>query len=216
MKKILLGLILIGLMLSPMAQAGLLIEPNIGVNLGGKFSGDTPEAFAETFPDTFEDESWNVNGNFYGLKLGYKFLGFMIGGEYSAVAGSNISDGESYNITETGAFIGYAFPFFLRIYAGPVLSSNIEVTDKEDGIKSEWLFKGGSGTRMGIGLTLLPFLSINLEVKNIKYKKFDYQYDGEAIWDTNVGSVLGITDEWADHENSLTSYLLSISLPIEI
>ena len=206
----------LSILCSSMTQAGLLIEPNIGINLGGKFSGDTPEAFVETFPDTFEEKTWDVNGNFYGLKLGYKFLGFMFGAEYSQTTGSDISDGETFNITETGAFVGYAFPFFLRIYAGPVLSSNIAVTDKEDGIKSEWLFNGGTGTRMGLGLTLLPFLSINLEMKNVKYKKFDYQYDGKAIWDTDAGELLGITDDWAEHENSLTTYMLSVSIPIEI
>lgn len=142
------------------AQASLLIEPLVGYSVG-KYNYEYKEA---GITDS-DDES--IQGLSYGGRLGYQNLGFQLGLDY--LASSMDIDGDDFNTTEWGGFVGFEFPILVRVYAGYVFSG----TGKLEGDNDDLNLKGGTGPKLGVGFTLLPFLDINLEYRRITYDTKD-------------------------------------------
>ncbi len=142
------------------SRAFLLIEPVIGYNVG-KFNSEL-ELLGEK-----EKSDDSMSGTSYGGRLGFQNLGFQLGLDYLA---SNLSvDGDSLKTSEFGGFVGFEFPILLRVYAGYVFSGEGTLEGDDDDIK----LKSGTGPKLGVGFTVLPFLDLNLEYRSIKYEEKD-------------------------------------------
>lgn len=142
------------------ANAALLIEPVVGYSYG-KYNTELT-----TVSDTDKDDQ-GLSGLSYGGRLGYQNFGFQLGLDYLA---SNMSqDGESMKTSEWGGFVGFEFPILVRVYAGYVFSGTGDTTVEDVDVD----LKGGTGPKIGVGFTLLPFLDINLEYRRITYDTVD-------------------------------------------
>jgi hypothetical protein len=103
-----------------------------------------------------------------GLRLGWGMLGFAVGldygtaattGEFPAPAGDIDVD-----VTDMGLFVSYEFPILVRAYATYVFDAEAEVENSST--------LSGTGTKIGVGFTGLPFVAINVEM-------FTHSYDEE-------------------------------------
>ncbi|MCB0390247.1 MAG: hypothetical protein KDD58_03095 [Bdellovibrionales bacterium] len=187
MRKIL-SLIATGLLLvsfSHSAHAGFLIEPFLDFAVSGDADDGTPP-------------TGDLSSTMYGLRIGMSTLGFIYGVEYAmgtyeekySVSGINVTvDGNS---TDMGVFVGYEFPIMLRVWLSYYLQTKLSL---DDAIDTE---ATGSGTKIGVGYTGLPYISINLEMLTRSYDEYD----------TSLGSGT------IDPEHKHTAYLLGISLPL--
>lgn len=168
------------------ASAAILIEPVVGFTVANKFD------YKATTDSPTEDE-FKGSGFAYGGRFGYQNMGFQLGLDYlkSAVDVDEKDIKSDITTSEWAAFAGFRFPILLRFYAGYIFSGTGEYKTASNNVD----LKNGSGYKVGVGWTLLPFLDLNLE-----YKKTNYD-------EAKVGSSkLGV-----DVDNS--SYLLSVSLP---
>lgn len=141
------------------SQAALLIEPVVGYSWGKLNSEESGTAT--------EEDTQGLKGTSYGGRLGYQNFGFQIGVDYLASNMTYGSDESKMKTSEFGGFVGFEFPVFLRVYAGYVFSGTgtLSSDDSEDTD-----LESGSGPKVGIGLTLLPFLDMNIEYRSVTYK----------------------------------------------
>lgn len=138
------------------SQAGVLLEPLIGYS-SGKYNSESSNGSSGEL---------SVKGMSYGGRLGYQNLGFQLGLDYLK---SNMSADEGdLETSELGLFVGFEFPVLLRVYAGYIVSGKGTLTG-DDPTEEDIDLKGGTGLKLGVGLTLLPFLDFNVEYRNIKY-----------------------------------------------
>lgn len=168
MKKLLLSLTAtLGLAISSQAFAGFHIDPFLGYETGKSKTGST---------------EYDVTGLSYGARLGWGMLGFSFGGE---VALSNLTvkstPSSDFTGTDLGVFVGYEFPIMLRAYATYFASSTAKSSSSES--------TGSGGTRIGVGYTGLPFVTINLEMVS---RAFDKSKTGgiESTIDTKVNTTM--------------------------
>lgn len=164
-------LILAFLIIKP-ASAGLLIEPVVGYNYGN-FDTDSSGVDKE-----------KMSGTSYGGRLGYQNLGFQLGLDYLN-SNMNIDDNDYSKLSssEWAGFVGFEFPILLRVYAGYIFSANGN-TKYDAGLgagKQKIKLEGGSGTKLGVGFTMLPFLDINVEYRRVSWD--DYKFAGSKIDD---------------------------------
>jgi Outer membrane protein beta-barrel domain len=132
------------------AKAGLLIEPVLGFNMGTKLD--------------FPTKNYSGGkGMGYGGRLGFQKLGFQLGADYlhSSIDMNETDIKRNVALTEWAGFIGYEFPVLLRVYAGYIFSAKGETKLATGTAKVE----DGTGTKVGIGFTGIPFLDINLEYR---------------------------------------------------
>ena len=174
------------------ASAGLLIEPLVGYNVITKFDGES-----------------GSGGGAYGGRLGYQNFGFQLGLDYlsSTIALDSDDTDDDFKTSEFGAFVGYEFPVFFRLYAGYVFSASsntIEVADEDGGPDNEATYLDGSGAKFGIGFTGLPFVAINFEMRSIQFDTTEVKDGGSGI-ETEI-----------DDGVKLAAYLISLSIPIDI
>ena len=174
MKSLILSLLLT-LSVSFTAHAGLLVEPYIGM---GTYATTSDLADADD-----DGNSMSVVGG----RLGYSFLLVSAGLDYQM---ANIEDGKRNNMS---AFVGVDLPILLRFWAEYTFNSTVTNDDLDDS-GFDIAFK--SGTSLGIGFTGLPFVSLNLEIENMKYT---LEHD----------SVDDIDLDWA-------GYVFSVSLPLDL
>ncbi len=162
MKKLTQLTLLLALVLgySAQSQAALLIEPVIGYSFG-KMNGESTTAGVTDKDDV------SIRGLSYGGRLGYQNLGLQLGLDY--LASSLDIDGENLKTSEFGGFVGFEFPILVRVYVGYIFSGAATIESDPDDIK----YKGGTGPKVGVGFTLLPFLDINLEYRSISYEEND-------------------------------------------
>ena len=177
-------MILAFLIISP-ARAGLLIEPVLGYNFGNIENDGLNE-----LDDKF-------NGASIGGRIGYQNLGFQLGLDYlrSTLDIDNDDFKEDVTMSEFAGFIGFEFPILLRVYAGYIFSANGETEAEFGSLKDDVKFKDGSGTKLGVGFTGLPFVDINFEYRKGKFSE------------TKFGS-----DE-IDGDTDYSSFMVGISLP---
>ena len=151
MKFLLLSFLLIA---SISAKAALLIEPVLGYNFSGK---------VEISDLDYDDK---ITGPSYGGRLGYQNLGFQLGLDYLHSTLTTKDDDEKADFQEWAGFIGFKFPVFIRVYAGYIFSANGTGEDDEE-------YSKGSGTKLGVGFTGLPFVNINLEYRKVTFGELD-------------------------------------------
>lgn len=160
------------LFISTSAFAGGVFEPYIGYENGKVKSSSLDE---------------DLRGVVIGGKLGFSNLGLDIGVDYMKGDLQIQSDPTTdFETTDLGGFVQYTFPVLLKVGASYFFDSK---TKFENGTK----FKG-SGYKLGVGFTALPFVTINLDMININY-------------DDVVGGV-------GNPDLDRKTYMLSISLPL--
>jgi hypothetical protein len=166
----------------PSAKAGLLIEPVVGFSKGNFESQD-------------DNEEYPTSGLSFGGRLGYQNLGFQLGVDYlSSTLGVDKKGWGDLEVSEWAAFVGYKFPVMLRVYAGYILRS-VGNTDYENvDIKLE----DGSGTKLGIGFTGLPFVNINFEIRR-------------GTWDQYKLNNITVKEE-----TTFDTFMIGVSLPFNI
>ncbi|MDD0853320.1 outer membrane beta-barrel protein [Halobacteriovorax sp. GB3] len=177
------------------AQAGVLVEPYLGYRL---VSGEDSNS---------SKTEYDYNGSVIGGRLGYQFLGFMGGLDYSRGLGAyeleqKDSSGTSkndYTQSSFGLFAGYELPILLRAWVTYWMSNKLE---GDSGAVNGDEFNG-SGYGLGIGFTGLPFVSLNLEYRNMTYDEF---------FDKAAGTTTALS---GDSEIGMSEILLSVSLPLD-
>ncbi len=135
-------------------HADVLIEPVIGYSIG-EFKTQTEDSFY-----TESESNDSLHGITYGGRLGLQILALQFGLDF--LGGFLSVEGEKKKINEVGAFIGYKFPAFMRIYAGYIPFSNAEGEDYTVGTIT------GGGYKIGLEFFLLPPLNLNIEWRSIK------------------------------------------------
>lgn len=193
MKPISQIIILLALILgySGQSQAALLIEPVVGFNVGTKF-----DLKFDDFPAQNENYSGGKGGAFGG-RLGYQNFGFQLGVDYlKSSIDMNTSDFKNnISLSEWAGFVGYEFPLFLRVYAGYIFSTN--GSTKNSNSQSVDLSKG-TGSKLGLGFTGLPFIDINFEYRTGTINQMSY---GGTDYDTEI---------------NYSSLMLGLSVPFTI
>jgi opacity protein-like surface antigen len=182
-------LILAFLIIRP-AQAGLLLEPVAGYSLS-KFETDTAGSGEE-----------KANGTSLGGRVGYQNLGFQLGLDYlrSNLSVDDNDYKEDYVTNEFAAFVGFEFPILLRVYAGYIFAATGETQKDFGGVigKQDIEVSDGTGLKLGVGFTVLPFLDINVE-----YRKGSF---GEI----KIGSTKD------DVDTDFSAVMVGVSLPFVI
>lgn len=160
------------------AKASLLIEPILGYNAASE------AGFSNA-------KKYDYSGPGYGARLGLQYLGVMFGLDHQIhnVEFDNATGKVDVESTQTGVFIGFDAPLLVRVWATYLLSADYE---PETGTK----FDEGSGLKLGVGLKLLPLVSLNVE-----YMKYEYEKGG------------GVTLPSKLEQNGL---FFSVSLPLTL
>lgn len=147
------------LLFAQSAFASLLVEPYLGLNWVNKYDIDGGKTY-NTGP-----------GIAYGGRLGLQKAGFQLGLDYMKTSSDMSNNDFKRNVTttETGVFAGYRFPILIRVYAEYIFSASGDTKIKDS---SEDL-KRGTGGKVGVGFTLLPFLDLNLDYRKISFRDED-------------------------------------------
>ena len=154
---------------SQSSLAGFLIEPALGMfNL--KQTSETTVSGT-----TVEDEA-EPEGTLTSLKLGYSTFGFATGLDHTI-----LTDKDNESIGSTGLFVSYKFPVLVKAYATYFLTS------KPDGVKS------GTGTKIGVGFTGLPFVHLNVEMYSLNYDDTDPEMTTGSFKSTITGTAFTIS-----------------------
>ncbi len=163
------------------AQAGLLLEPLVGMELSS--SGELNE------------NNVDITGTTVGGRLGFQNLGFMVGLDGRRMSWNLEADNSDvdYTFTQLSAFVGYDFPIMLRVWANYVFS--LEGVNDDD---SDTKLIEGSGTVIGIGYKVMPFVSLNLEMSNLKTDKLE------------------VDPNETDYKSEYNTMMLSVSLPLSL
>lgn len=171
----------------PTSNADVLIEPLAGYNFGVK-------------QDTKNGSNFHGgSGGGYGGRVGFTKLGFQIGLDYlnSNIRMSSKKFSDRVRSEDFGAFAGFQFPGFFRLYGGYIFSSTADTSYKVDnGAKTH--YTDGMGAKAGVGLTFFPFLALNLEYRHVSYDKSELM----SVKSTNSTTV--------------SNWLVSISIPLTI
>jgi hypothetical protein len=143
----------VSVMMGSVANASLLLEPYLGYHTGKYTQGSTDQ---------------NLSGVSYGGRLGFQQLGFMGGIDYMTGSWKDDASPNSSTVTPSnlGVFVGYNFPILVRVYGEYGFSNSLKLSNNggSDTLK-------GTGIKLGVGFTALPFLSINLEYITDTYTK---------------------------------------------
>lgn len=176
-------LILAFLIIAP-AKAALLIEPLVGYNVNGKIDIEDGEDYSGGM------------GVGYGGRLGYQNFGFQLGLDYlnSSLDMDDNDFDKNANVSEWAAFVGFKFPILVKVYAAYIFSANGETESAGSKVK----YEDGTGVKLGVGTTILPFLDINL----------DYRRGTFDNWTS------GGTDQ--NKSVDYSALMLSVSLPFTI
>lgn len=173
MKMIQFGVLALSLLFIKPANAGLLIEPVLGYSF---------KSFEVDAPDSSQEKGSGVS---YGGRLGYQNLGFQLGLDYlkSSISLTDNDFKEDLSTSEWAAFAGFEFPILLRVYAGYIFSANAE-TEVAGGTKLK--LQDGTGMKLGVGFTGLPFVDINFEYRKGTYTKIKMGSSADVDTDFNA------------------------------
>jgi hypothetical protein len=148
MKKLLLvSTLLISIIYVNQAKAGFYIDPALGMHITDAEVGTTDD----------------LSGMGFGTKVGWKTLGLSFGVDYQTVNLESDSSNFEVDTTEIGLFLGYDLPILFRFWVSYAVSLSGDIANTTTDYDS------GSGTKIGIGYTGLPLLSINLEIKSYNF-----------------------------------------------
>ncbi|NQZ01359.1 MAG: outer membrane beta-barrel protein [Bdellovibrionales bacterium] len=141
---------------SQAAFAGFHVEPFLGYSISGNFeqSSDLGDS----------DGDYVSKGPQLGARIGYGMLGFFGALDYE-MSPMTADDDDEVGIDQTlmGLAVGYEFPILLRAYATYVFSAEGTSDSSIDAVYK------GSGLKLGVGYTGLPFVAINFEVTQLTY-----------------------------------------------
>lgn len=198
---------------STQSYANIYLEPYAGVFVNGRLEGDSPSEIEDlgSVVEGDAEDTYKMTGNFFGARAGLAYGPLAFGADVQTSSSLSLNGWDSGSMSESGVFVAFEFPILLRFYYTYILSSTLESVDG-DNIET---FNEGSGSKLGIGVTLLPLVSINLELKNVTYSSYDYTIDGDSIWDIAAFQALGVDDDWSDHQNTLNTLQLSVSFPFD-
>lgn len=164
MKSLILSLVL---MATTTANAGMLVEPYIGLEKG-KTAMDA---------GVLGSADHDTSGAVLGARLGYTLpalfwfgLDYMLttGGKGAAKNGIGAVD---YDFTRSDLYVvaGFNFPILVRAWLGYGVMNEMKTDTSGTSSKLD----GGTHTKLGVGFTGLPFVSINLEMYNHAPEKVD-------------------------------------------
>lgn len=195
-------LLICTLIMTSAASAGVLLEPYFGYSKGSGESG---------YAGINLDQSYSAP--ILGGRIGGTLTGFMAGVDYSTQAFKLEAKAGAFEFkdkvekNQLGIFVGYKLPVMFRFWGTYFFRSKIKGKDapKESGqaVDSNTQFKDGTGFGLGVGYSLLPFVSANLEYRNLKYDKFSY-------------SGIEMPASVYSKKLSLTDIILSVSLPFTL
>ena len=178
MKSALLFLSFFVLLASLKAEAQVYVEPSLGY-FNGTYN------FEQNFQGDIEREAYTSSGVSYGGRLGFSWLGWQLGPEY--LRNNLLLDGDSVNINEWTAILGYRLVFF-RLYGGYIYKAEIQNSK----------YDPGTGYKFGLTFYMYRHLALNLECRYVKYKTYD---------------VPGFD---LTYKNEYAGYALMLSFPFEI
>ena len=142
-------------------MSGLYLEPFLGYRIGKIQRQENTQTY-----------KFNTHGQIIGGRVGYNYLYFSSGfevnyGEMNAsVKSAPIgTTSESYTTSGLGVFVNVELPLLFRFWGTYYLSQKYENSISED--------FNGDGYSLGVGLTTLPFVTINLEAKYLKFSEID-------------------------------------------
>lgn len=151
--------IILGLLISLQTLAGISIEPFVGYNLGSQidvtpgkdYNGGTGLGYGGKF--AFE------NDKSHGLSFGLDYLKSDI--DISGLDKNAKTD-------DFGVYLGYKLPAFLKFYGEYIFSSSgdTEVEGRNRNLS-------GTGWKLGMGTTIIPFIDLNLDYRQISYDNVD-------------------------------------------
>ena len=159
------------------ANAGLLLEPYFSYKMSGSAS--------------FSSGS-SMTGNELGARVGYGMLGFAVGvdttlnGKYTYSNSGVTVDSTPKNI---GVFASYTFPILVRGYFTYIASAKETLPTADH---------SGTGTKIGVQFTGLPFVAIGIETVSLSYKEL------------SAAGVTTTVSETANHTN------LALSMPFDL
>jgi hypothetical protein len=161
MQRLLLSTLTV-LALSPLAHAGIMIEPYLGYEIT-RNSATVNAAYLSSPVDV--DKGGNTTGVNYGLRLGYKLpvmfwfaLDADMGSGNQKYDNSLLFPDDSYTRTVMGITAGVDLPILLRAWVGYGFSDQLTL---KHGSTSDTL--KGTNTKVGLGFKMIPFMSVNLE-----------------------------------------------------
>lgn len=158
-------LVLLAIVFSSVASAGILIEPQLGYVLSNKFAGTMTYSGPASGSMAIDEKTTGVG---YGARLGYSMLGFMTGLNYGHLSGKSTdnTDGSKDDVkgTNLGVFVGYNAPVLFRAWLAYNFSAKSEISTST--------FKGSS-TEVGLGFKGMPFLSINFIYRMYDFTKMN-------------------------------------------
>lgn len=146
------------------ANAGIHVEPYIGYSLSGDWEQGSSNG------------DYTSDGPQLGARLGYGMLGFFgaIDYELSSMEGTDFGNSDvSVDQSLLGISVGYEFPILIRGYFTYILDATGELDDSGNTELT------GTGTKLGVGYTGLPFIAINFELTMLNFD----EADGNAITD---------------------------------
>jgi hypothetical protein len=187
MKKQLL-MVLASVCFASAAQASLMIEPYVGYQLGSVNEKNvvTPA----------NDSKGSLNGTALGARLGYRFLIPWIALDYTSFSGklkpsnSLVPDADATQ-SSLAIVVGADLPVLLRAWAGYGFMNELKLKDTTTNKLK------GSYTKVGLGWTMLPLVSLNFEYQMNNYSKYN-------------GNDIKSTYSKFDHN----AFMISLSLPL--
>lgn len=160
------------------ANAGLLLEPYLGYEMG-----------------TVKDNAaGKMNGTLLGARVAWTApLMFWAGLDYATTVSANF-DSDTNGVADSDAkrstlwaVVGVDFPILLRGWVGYGLMNEIKLSDYDNKLK-------GKSTKLGLSFTGLPFICLNLEYL---MENFDEQSAGSLSPEAkNTAYVLSVSLPW--------------------
>ncbi|MDH4467164.1 MAG: hypothetical protein QE271_03830 [Bacteriovoracaceae bacterium] len=138
------------------AQSAIWIEPYLGLAFTGKYK-------LESTSTTIDYDNFPL---IMGGRLGAAITMFHFGLDYMKSGDVKLeNDTKKYQITELGIFAGVKLPLLVRGYVEYIVASEFSDTGAT--------YDDGSGFKAGVGFTGLPFIAINLEIRQVNYDKYN-------------------------------------------
>jgi hypothetical protein len=163
------------LLLSSQVWAGIYIEPYVGYEAG------TQKGTIVAGGTTTVDEK-DIGTNFGG-KLGWSLMGFGFGADYmtSSLTGKDQNTNPQPDLKWTpkdiGVFAQFSLLKLFKVSATYFLSSKSH--ESTNGVDAK-----GKGFKVGVGFMTFPFISLNIDMINIKYD--DATMTGSTVTSTDV------------------------------
>ncbi len=136
------------------AKADLLLEPFVGYMPSGTIKVGASEE--------------NLSGAVFGARVGWSSaLGLMLGVDYTTGMLKD-ADAPKSDLTpkNLGAFVGWDFPLLLRVWGVLGIKDSVDA----ESTSSKVSYDGTTSLKLGVGLTTLPFISLNAEYLVAEYE----------------------------------------------